>query len=835
MRKAPNAPIAVEQGFMLNRNHEKRFTMNKLILCILFCGLVTSAILCNRGTPSASRRGLQTKRYDPSIEANRIIAERNAIKVHPDIQVIQQWQIHSPVPVGLLADSAYILCKKIGITSLQSYVGWAQLEPERNRITYDIYDPVVNQIRKHNLKWLPFIIMGPYIATPKWFREERGVDAVCLEHNKPIRIQSIWNSDLKPGVRRFLELFKTHYDPAVIEALELGISGNWGESIYPADGGFDMEGVHTHMGWWCGDRYAGIDLQRWVRNKYTTIGDLNRAWKSDYHSFDVIKPFMPQHAPSPRAAVDMGRWYMGAMTDYAEYWIKTARELFPSLPIYLCTGGSGTAALGADFSAQARMCAKYNAGIRITNMNDDMMRGFALTRMVSSAARLYGGYYSNEPAGDNTHKGIAGRVFDVVSGGGRGVYFKSLYLNQPKVTLAGLLFTDFAEYLKPNTPKLTVAALMPNSSIILKERTLYQFLDRTTKLRDILDFEFIDENMISDGLLQNFKAIVILSGNTLEASVLEMLKKWIKDGGVLFISMDSYPLHSIEGWKATWLQAPNAEKIPLKVSYFDGKLAGVKADIGGADGTLITGDWGQPLGIRGEPTEELPDPTYRWTTGKASISLPIPSKKPVILKVLLSVPDVISSSARISANGIEVAKLDAGNLMWINISIPETESETSEIMTITFESNTFIQQVENSHSPKQEVGIKVYMVQLMSKGAKPSKLVSAETVFPQVSFDEQKAYAKIANKLGKGYTVVWPEKWDSYKYMLSKAILTDKGPWEQLSEPLDGIYDNILVCRAGDSFYYYNNCDSPITKKISRKKSICIEPRTLVEVNVLDE
>ena len=811
-------------------SYEKSFTTRIIIYLILVCGLALSATSCNRGTPSVKQQGLQSKGYDPSIDVNKEFEKREVTKVHPKIEVIQQWQVHSPVPVGLLEDSAYILCKKIGITSLQSYVGWAQLEPERNKITYDVYDPVVNQIRKYNLKWLPFIITGPYIATPKWFREKQGVDAICLEHNIPIRIQSIWNPDLKAGVRRFLELFKAHYDPSVIEALEFGISGNWGESIFPAGGGFDMKGVHTHIGWWCGDKYAVADLQRWVRNKYKTIRDLNTAWKSDYSSFEAIEPFIPQNSPSPRAGIDLGNWYMGSMTDYAEYWVKTARELFPSMPIYLCTGGSGTAALGADFSAQARMCAKYNAGIRITNMDDNMLKGFAITRMVSSATRLYGGYYTNEPAGDNTYKGVAGRVFDIVSGGGRGVYFKGLYLDKPKVTLAGLVLSDFAKYMKPNTPRLTVAALMPNSSIILNEQSLNQFLDRTAKLRDILDFEFIDENMISDGLLRNFKAVIILSGNILEVSTLEKLKDWVENGGVLFTSMDSYPLKSVEESAVTWLQTPNSEKFPLRIGYADGKLAGVKADIGGADGTLLTGRWSQPSGIEAEPTEELPDPTYRWTTGNSSVSLPVPSKKPLVIRALLSVPEATSSGARILVNGEEVIKLNAGDLMWIEAPVPETDSGTSEIMNITFESKTFIQEAKDSRQPMPEVGVKVYMVQLMTKGAKPSKLVSAETVFPQVSFDEQKAFAGISGKLGNGYTVVWPEKWDSYKYMLSKALLTDKGPWGQLSEPLDGIYDNVLACRAGDSIYYLNNGDSPITRKINLQKTISIEPRTMVEV-----
>ncbi len=588
---------------------------------------------------------------------NAEFAKRGATKVPANMDVIQQWQVHEPIPEEQLPDSAYEICKKIGITSLQSYVGWAQLEPVQNKITYDVYDPVVDQIRKHNLKWLPFIITGPYIATPEWFREQHGVDAVCLEHNIPIRIQSIWNPELRAGVRRFLELFKAHYDTSVIEALNFGISGNWGESIYPVGGGFDMQGVHTHGGWWCGDKYARADFRRWVREKFKTVDMLNASWKSNYASFDVVEPFMPQDAPSPRAAVDFGNWYMGSMTDYAEYWVKAARELFPSLPIYLCTGGDGQVAYGADFSAQSRMCAKYHAGIRITNMDDNMLNGFAITRMVSSATRLYGSYYTTEPGGDNTPKGIAGRIFDIVSGGGRGVYFKGLYEVPDKVTQSALIFADFAKYMIPNVPKLTVAAIMPSSSAVLDVKALHQFQERSMKLRDCLDFEFIDENMISDGLLGRFKAVLMLAGDVLEQSSIDKLKTWVKSGGVLITSLESCPLKSVEGVDATWVQKP-----------FTGKIT------------------------------------------------------------------------------------------------------------------------------------------------------------------EKRDYADVAKKLGNGYVVVWPGRWDTYMNMLSVALHTDKAPWKCLSEPIDGLYDNVIACRVGSSVYYLNNGDVTVTKKIAVSKYITISPRMLVEV-----
>jgi hypothetical protein len=769
------------------------------------------------------------KGFIPPMDPNAEFAKRGAVKVPANMDVIQQWQVHEPVPAGQLQDSAYDICKKIGITSLQSYVGWAQIEPQQNKITFNIYDPIVNQIRKHYLKWLPFLIAGPYIATPKWFRDQNGVDAVCLEHNLPTRIQSIWNPALRGGIRRFLELFKAHYDPSVIEALNLGISGNWGEALYPVGGGFDMQGAHTHAGWWCGDKYARADFRQWVREKFKTVDALNASWKSAYTSLDAVEPFMPQDAPSPRAAVDFGQWYMSSMTNYAEYWVKTARELFPSLPIYLCVGGDGHVEYGADFSAQARMCAKYHAGIRITNMDDNMLNGFAITRMVSSAARLYGGYYTTEPGGDNTPKGIAGRIFDIVSGGGRGVYFKGLYEAPDYATQSALVFADFAKYMVPNIPKLTVAAIMPNSSTILDNQTLQQFLERSMKMRDCLDFDYIDENMIHDGLLNKFKAVFMLSGSVLEKSTLDRLKSWVESGGVLITSLDSYPLKSVEGVDAAWIQKPFAGRIDMKVDYTNGHFAGVKTDLGEADDTMLTSPWQAPEGKGMTSPGGMPVASYRWTTGKSSLSLPVPSMKPVVLRVFLSVPESVASTARILANGRDVVKLGVMDRKWIEVPIPETVIGKNSSLDITFESKTFIP----GESDPRQLGIQVYEVCLLTKGADPSKLVSADTLSPRVYINDKKVFTDVSTKLGNGYVVVWPDRWNTYMYMLGDALQTNKAPWKRLSEPVDGVYDNVLACRAGNSVYYLNNGDSTIMKEIQGGKSIKISPRTLVKVKYL--
>ncbi len=145
-------------------------------------------------------------------------------------EIIQQWQYTGNIQPELLEDQAFENCRKAGITSLQSYVTWAEIEKDRDRFDFSAYDPLVEKIRRHQLKWVPFRIVGPHYATPNWFQaSEHSVYARCLEHRKDCRIQSIWNPYLPGYVDRFLASFADHYRyPKLLESITLVTSGRWG-------------------------------------------------------------------------------------------------------------------------------------------------------------------------------------------------------------------------------------------------------------------------------------------------------------------------------------------------------------------------------------------------------------------------------------------------------------------------------------------------------------------------------------------------------------------------------------------------------------------------------
>ena len=155
-------------------------------------------------------------------------------------EVIQQWQYIGQVHPKLLEDKVFEQCRAIGITALQSYVLWAEIEKEPGMVNFDTYDVLVEKLGRHGLKWVPFLILGPYYATPQWFQaSEESVFARCMEHGQESKIQSIWNPYLPKYIDRFLRLVSEHYCRSdALGSIILGNQWQLGRGPLPCNGLF---------------------------------------------------------------------------------------------------------------------------------------------------------------------------------------------------------------------------------------------------------------------------------------------------------------------------------------------------------------------------------------------------------------------------------------------------------------------------------------------------------------------------------------------------------------------------------------------------------------------
>jgi hypothetical protein len=294
---------------------------------------------------------------------------------------------------------------------------------------------------------------------------------------------------------------------------------------------------------------AVADFRRSVIERYPGgVGSLNRAWRTNFTSFDEVRPFLPAKAPSERAWQELLQWYRGSMASYAGFFMKTARAAFSGTDLYLCTGGDMAPEHGSDFSADAKVAAEYGCGMRITNEASSYPMNVRLTRLVDSSCRFYGAYFGHEPASVVTPEGMLGRIFNAVSSGARQLF---LYNSADLLTesdgkqvagAAGRFLQANASLLKVTSPIVDTALYYPNPSldqarVHLEPGQLASsyFGDIASQMRRFMDFDFVDDRLIRDGALKGKSVLIIAAAEVMDDATCARVEQWVREGGALFI------------------------------------------------------------------------------------------------------------------------------------------------------------------------------------------------------------------------------------------------------------------------------------------------------------
>ncbi len=463
--------------------------------------------------------------------------------------------------INKIDDSIARHFKSLGVTSIESYVTWETCERGgEGKWDWSEWDRTVKVLKDNNLKWVPFLILGPAYSTPDWFRAGKDhYPCRCLEHGFDNQVESRWNPNLPKWIDRFIAEFSKRYKGSgVIESVLLGIQGDFGEAIYSVSGGgwtFKVPGVyHNHQGFWCDDPNALADFSKFMQKRYGNVATLNKSWGAAFKGFgDIDFPGRKDKLIAFNTVVQSGDplarrrwidfidWYRSAMTDWSDWWMGTTRKYFPDTPIYLCTGGNAIPQHGSNFAEQTRVAAKHGAGVRITNEGSDYQKNFSITRWVASAGKHYGAYYGFEPAGAEDEKGIVARIYNATASGAN-----QLHDYERNVTRTQVRTDVQQEHLKylfhVAAPVVPVALWYPNVSLTLKWGG---YLEKAAQFRDYADFDYMDETMLRTGALDQHKILVIIQGEIMEPSDANRIADWIKNGGRVIV-MDVPKFESIE-------------------------------------------------------------------------------------------------------------------------------------------------------------------------------------------------------------------------------------------------------------------------------------------------
>jgi formylglycine-generating enzyme required for sulfatase activity len=516
------------------------------------------------------------------------------LQTHSDRNTPPLPQISDPTPfeicvgTGPLTLDQALRIKDAGFTSVEQYVTWRTVESEGEDLwNFHAWDEQVEVLKKAGLKWVPFLIAGPAYSLPDWFREGSGhLPLRCLEHNLDSAVQSLWDRPFLTHVERFLSAFAKRYrDKHILESVLLGISGDFGEAIYPVwHGNWPTQTAglyHSHSGYWCNDREARKDFRIRMEMLYGTVEELDAAWGTGFHDFQAVRApivqsdpiegfrvdehtpagrYLPESPCERRRWVDFVDWYRGSMSRYAEEWLEIARRHFPDHRVDLCTGGDAVSNHGSDFASQCRAAARHGGGVRITNESSDYAQNFFLTHWVASASRFHGSAFSFEPAGKVTIDGIVRRIFNAASTGAQGLHFYEANILQSRDRLT--TFQRNLHHLHPGKVDARIGAIYPDVSVLVGDVAPFELQKHFEILRDCLDFAYLDDQSIEDGMLDTMDAAILCCGRFHRKSTLDTLGGWLVRGGRLFVyNIDSlHPLDSDDDVLSDFLNPAGGEK-----------------------------------------------------------------------------------------------------------------------------------------------------------------------------------------------------------------------------------------------------------------------------------
>lgn len=453
-------------------------------------------------------------------------------------------------------DDALARVRDLGFTAVQIYTRWRDLEPRaEGGFDWSFYDPQVEAVRRHGLKWVPFFLMGPKYANPDWWRADpRHRGLVCLEHGRESGVESVWNPAFDAQVERVLAALADHYGPwKVIESLQPGINGDYGEAIFPVLGNWPGD-YHTHQGFWCGGDDARADFAGWLRDNHADAAALAEAWRLEPGTarrfWDAPAPFPRHRAPSRRAWLAMVAWYRGAMTRYADRWMAACRAAFPDTPAYLCTGGDETPAHGSSFAEQARVAAAHGGGLRLTNEGNPFARNFLWTASTWAACRHYGARLGLEPVGPMTPRGVRERAFGSIAYGARQWfhYYANVVdpdrgrTDPPNPEIAAALAAYRAhggasvDAHAPGRPVADgvedgLAFYWPGARVALEGALPPAMEAALGAVRRRVAVSPLGDELIAAGALSRFKALLVVAAECAPVETLDAIAAWARLGG----------------------------------------------------------------------------------------------------------------------------------------------------------------------------------------------------------------------------------------------------------------------------------------------------------------
>ena len=186
---------------------------------------------------------------------------------------------------------------------------WARIEPEEGKYDFSWLDKNVELAAKYGLK---VIMCTPTPCPPAWLTQK----------HPEILLEDALGYTVKHGTRLNANGTNPVYQ-AYIRKVVIEMARHYGRN--PAVCGWQIDNEPHFEGFYDYSDFAQVDFRRWLKNKYTTINQLNAAWGASfwsmtYNNFEqIVCPSAKEYASSPHAFLDFKRYTADALAAALRY------------------------------------------------------------------------------------------------------------------------------------------------------------------------------------------------------------------------------------------------------------------------------------------------------------------------------------------------------------------------------------------------------------------------------------------------------------------------------------------------------------------------------------
>lgn len=445
--------------------------------------------------------------------------------------------------------------------AIEDYLGWAVVEPKRGQWDWSSYQDNAKAITARGFQYIPFVWMQ---NLPAWARHNtRYPRARCVEHGLESEALSIFSAKTLALYDRFFARMAREFG-APIALMRIGAPNDFGETSYPVGAAtFAFPDRHIHPGFWVDEPDARAHFARSMRAKYLNTARLNAAWGTTYTSFDTLS--YPLAATQRRRWLDFVNWYHDAHTERMAAILAVVRRHFPDTALKLSLGfPDERISYGQDISGVVKLVSERGQQLRTPT---GAGVPFFYSKRVATAARFYrlNGFSSEPQDGEASVEALATAAFKDLTTA------VTLHFDYPtNLKRARATFESERRQWQNSYPEIDTALFFSTTAHRLDDRSLDAgfpgYPDRlvpfTQSLRDILDYDVLDERLLNDGALSNYRVLVWPFGFITEAATLTRLRAWVESGGVLVVGKLA-DVTTVEGDRGAFAQIPTGSTFKL--------------------------------------------------------------------------------------------------------------------------------------------------------------------------------------------------------------------------------------------------------------------------------